>query len=511
MDHGPAAVNPPPALELQGLTKRYPGVVACDRVDLAIAPGTVHAVVGENGAGKSTLFSMAFGLVPPDAGTVRIGGALLGRGGPAEARALGLGMVHQHFLLVPTLSVTENVMLGREPGRRFLFDRAAADARVEGTAARWGLHVDPRARVGDLSVGEQQRVEIVRVLDTGARTIVLDEPTAVLTPAETDDLFRILRQLRDAGHAIVFISHRLPEVLAVADVITVLRAGRVVTTGPRAGATEASLAQAIVGRDLVPPPARTPARPGAALLELRGVSTAGERGALHGVALQVHAGEVVGVAGVDGNGQQALLRVVLGLERPCAGTVHLDGTDVTGESVAARRRAGLAYVSDDRLHEGLVPTLSLAENLLLSAPRADALTWRDWLRPAAWRVRATQELEAGEVRPPRADLPAGSLSGGNQQKLIMAREMGQAPRVLVLGQPTRGVDVGGIEFLHARVRAARAAGRAVLLVSADLNEILALADRVVVLYAGRLRGPVPIEQATPQRLGRLMTGGEDTA
>jgi len=219
----------------------------------------------------------------------------------------------------------------------------------------------------------------------------------------------------------------------------------------------------------------------------------------------------VGVAGVDGNGQQALLRTVLGLEHPRAGTVYLDGGDVTAQGVAARRRAGLAYVSDDRLHEGLVPALSLAENLLLSAPRADALTWRDWLRPAAWRARATQELAAGDVRPPQADLAAASLSGGNQQKLVMTREMGQSPRVLVLGQPTRGVDVGGIEFLHARVRAARAAGSAVLLVSADLNEILALADRVVVLYAGRLRSPVPIEAATPNRLGRLMTGGEDTA
>lgn len=510
MDHGPAAVNAPPALELQGLTKRYPGVVACDAVDLSIAAGTVHAVVGENGAGKSTLFSMAFGLVTPDAGTVRIGGTLLGRGGPAEARALGLGMVHQHFLLVPTLSVTDNVMLGREPGRGPWFDRAAAEARVEETAARWGLQIDPRARVDDLSVGEQQRVEIVRVLDTGARTIVLDEPTAVLTPSETDDLFRILRQLRDAGHAIVFISHRLPEVLAVADFITVLRAGRVVSTGPRAGATEASLAQAIVGRELAPPPVRTPARPGAVRLELRDVSTAGARGVLHDAALQVHAGEIVGVAGVDGNGQQALLRVVLGLERPRRGSVHLNGSDVTGQGVAARRRAGLAYVSDDRLHEGLVPALSLADNLLLSAPHADALTWRDWLRPAAWRRRATQELESGDVRPPRADLAAASLSGGNQQKLVMAREMGQDPGVLVLGQPTRGVDVGGIEFLHARVRAARDSGSAVLLVSADLNEILALADRVVVLYAGRVRGPVAIEAATPQRLGRLMTGAEDT-
>jgi simple sugar transport system ATP-binding protein len=501
----------PPALELAGITKRYPGVVACDGIDLRCGRGRVHAVVGENGAGKTTLFQIAAGLVTPDAGRVAIGGQPLRRGGAAQARRLGLGMVQQHFLLVPTLTVADNVVLGREPGRGPLYDRAGAAARVAATAARWGLRLDPGARVGDLSVGEQQRVEIVRVLDAGARVLVLDEPTAVLTPQETDDLLRILRALAATDHAVVLVSHRLQEVLAVADDITVLRAGRVVTTMPRAAASEADLASAIVGRPLAAPPPRRPAAPGDVVLELRDAATAGVRGALHGASLAVRSGEILGVAGVEGNGQHALLRAVLGIEPLVGGAVLLDGRDAGHLDVAARRRLGIAYVSDDRLGEGLVASFDLAENLLLAAPRADALGWRGWLHPARWRPRAAAELEAGGVRPSDPRLVAATLSGGNQQKLVLARELAATTRLLVLGQPTRGVDVGGIEFLHARIRAARDAGTAVLLVSADLSEILALADRVVVLFAGRLRGPLPIETATATALGRLMTGAEDAA
>ncbi len=500
-----------PALELAGITKRYPGVLACDAVDFRVEPGSVHALVGENGAGKSTLMSIACGLVAPDAGTVHIGGELLGRRGPARARALGLGMVHQHFLLVPTLSVADNVVLGREPGRLGAYDRAAAEARVRATALRYGFDLDPRARVGDLSVGEQQRVEIVRVLDTGARVVILDEPTAVLVPQETAELVRILRDLAAAGHAIVFISHRLPEVRAIADTITVLRGGRVVETLAARAASEANLARAIVGRALAAPVVARARSVAGAVLELTDVRTAGTRGALQGVSLTVRAGEIVGVAGVEGNGQQALLRSVLGLETPRSGSIRFAAHDVTHTGVAERRRRGMAYVSDDRLGEGLVPEMTLAENLLLSTPQSDALGWRGFLRPAAWRARAAAILDAAAVRPARADRDARTLSGGNQQKVVLGRELAGAPRLLVLGQPTRGVDVGGIEFLHAQILSARDAGAAVLLVSADLAEIRALADRVVVLYGGQLRGPLDIDAATPERLGRLMLGAEDVA
>jgi simple sugar transport system ATP-binding protein len=445
--------------------------------------------------------------VTPDAGRVRIDGQELGRGGVAAARRLGLGMVHQHFLLVPTLTVADNVVLGREPGSGPWYDRTAAASRVAATAARWGLHIDPHARTGDLTVGEQHRVEIIRVLDAGARVLVLDEPTAVLTPQETADLLRILRALAGDGHAIVFVSHRLPEVLAVADDITVLRAGRVVASVPRASATEAQLASSIVGRPLAAPPVRRAASPGDTVLELRAVSTAGARGALHDVSLAVRAGEIVGVAGVEGNGQRALLGAVLGLEGLAAGSVLICGRDVRTLDVAARRRLGVAYVSDDRLGEGLVADFDLAENLLLTAPRADALGRRGWLARRAWREDAARILDTGGVRPPAPALRAAALSGGNQQKLVLARELTASTRLLVLGQPTRGVDVGGIEFLHARIQAARDSGQAVLLVSADLAEILALADRVVVLFAGRLHGPFAAADATPERLGSFMTGG----
>jgi simple sugar transport system ATP-binding protein len=510
LDHGAAAVSSP-ALELRGIRKRYPGVLACDDIDLACESGRVHAVVGENGAGKSTLFNIAAGLVEPDAGVVRIGGVELGRGGAAAARRLGLGMVHQHFLLVPTLTVADNVVLGREPGRGPWYDRAAAAARANATARRWGLEIDVQARVADLTVGEQQRVEILRVLDAGARVLVLDEPTAVLSPPEIEAFLAILRALAAAGHAVILVSHRLPEVLAVADAITVLRAGRVVSRVERAAATEADLARAIVGRPLVPAAPRAAPAPGAAVLQLEDVVTGGKRGALRGVSLSVQSGEIVGVAGVEGNGQRALLQAILGLEPVVAGRIELLGRDVTTTSVRARRRAGVAYVSEDRLGEGLVPAFDLAENLLLSPVHADALDRRAWWRRRAWRRRAAAILAAGDVRPPDPARSAATLSGGNQQKLILAREVAAATRLLVLGQPTRGIDVGGIEFVQARIRAARAAGAAVLLVSCDLGEILALADRIVVLFAGRLRGPFAADAVTPELLGRFMTGGGEAA
>jgi len=420
-------------------------------------------------------------------------------------------MVHQHFMLVPTLTVAENVVLGREPRRGPWFDHRAAEAAVARTAERFGLALDPEAKVGDLSVGERQRVEIVKVLHGGARVLVLDEPTAVLTPQEVEDLFRILRELARADHAIVLISHRLPEVLDLADRITVLRKGRVVVTMPAAGASESELATQIVGRELRPPPARTRRPSDEVILRLVGLRTTGGRGALHGVDLEVRAGEILGVAGVEGNGQRSLVRAILGLEPVTGGCVELAGRDLAGLGTAARRAAGLGCVPEDRLGEGLVPDLHVDENLLLGDPYAPGFSRWGGFDPAPARRHAAALVADYEVQPPRVDMPASVLSGGNQQRLVLARELARKPRAILLAQPTRGVDVGGIEFIHARILEAADAGCAVLLVSADLAEILTLADRIAVLFAGRIAGRAAARDAEPGRLGLWMTGaGERT-
>jgi len=496
------------ALVLHDITKRYAAVVANDRVSLRVRRGTIHALVGENGAGKSTLAHVAYGLVLADSGTVTIEGRALGRGGPRAALGLGLGLVHQHFMLVPTLTVAENVSLGYEPHRGAWLDRAVMAARVRDAAHTLGFELDPDARAGDLSVGEQQRVEIVRALARGARTLVLDEPTAVLTAQEVDDLFRVLRAWVARGHAVVLVSHRLSEVRALADTITVMRAGRVVAERAAGQADAAELAELIVGRRMAALE-RRPGKPGAVALALEDVHTAGERDALRGVSLTVRAGEIVGVAGVLGNGQQGLVRAVVGLESTVQGAVRFDGEDVAALGVSARRARGLAYVPEDRLEEGLVPDLSLAENLLLAGRAPEFDPWGR-LDRARLQVRASASLAEYDVRPRDATLPARALSGGNQQRLILARELGRMPRWLVLAQPTRGVDVGGAAFLHARILAARDAGAAVLLVSADLDEILLLADRIVVLYAGRVADTLDAAGADARRLGVLMTGGART-
>ena len=496
------------ALELHDITKRYAAVVANDRVSLRVRRGTIHALVGENGAGKSTLAHVAYGLVHPDHGTVTIEGRALGSGGPRAALALGLGLVHQHFMLVPTLTVAENVSLGHEPHRGVWLDRDAMAARVRDAARILGFELDPGARAGDLSVGEQQRVEIVRALARGARTLILDEPTSVLAAQEVEDLFRVLRDWVAQGHAVVLVSHRLSEVRALADTITILRAGRVVAARAAGDASEAELAELIVGHR-VAAVERRPGKPGAVALALEDVHTAGERDALHGVSLAVRSGEIVGVAGVLGNGQQGLVRAVVGLEVVTRGAVRFDGEDVAALDVAARRARGLAYVPEDRLEEGLVLELSLAENLLLVGGAPEFHRWGGLDRSRLLQ-RAAASLDEYDVRPRDATLPARALSGGNQQRWVLARELARHPRWLVLAQPTRGVDVGGAAFLHGRILAARDAGAAVLLVSADLDEILFLADRVVVLYAGRIADTLDAAGADARRLGVLMTGGART-
>ncbi len=500
-----------PALELERITKRFPGVAACDGVDLAVRPGSIHALVGENGAGKTTLLRIAYGEIRPDAGTVRIQGEALGTGGPARAIALGLGMVHQHFMLVPTLTVNENVVLGAEPRRGPWLDRRAASATVRTTAERFGLRVDPEARVGDLGVGEQQRVEILKVLSRGARVLILDEPTAVLAPREVQDLFAILRRLARDGHAIVLVLHRLQEVLDIADTVTVLRDGRVVTSVAAKDADVAGLARLVVGRELPALPGRRPSAAGECVLRCTDLVTAGDRAPLRGVSFEVRGGEILGVAGVEGNGQTALARALLGLEALRSGGIFLHGEEIAQRGTAARRALGMAYVPADRLLEGLVPELRVDENCILGRQRDRLLGRGPWLRRRHVLSFAAALLQRFGVRPASPELPAAVLSGGTQQRLVLGRELGSETALLVLAQPSRGVDVGGIAFLHARIQEARDAGTTVLLISSDLNEIMSLADRVLVLFRGRIAGACAAAEATPTQLGLWMTGTTEAA
>jgi simple sugar transport system ATP-binding protein len=494
---------PEPALELQHISRSFPGVLANDDVSLRVQPGTVHGLVGENGTGKTTLMRIAYGLLRPDQGSVRIDGRELGRGGPARAIELGLGMVHQHFMLVPTLSVAENVVLGQEPRQGPWLDRRRSRQWVQDTAQRFGLHVRADALVETLSVGEQQRVEILKVLLRGARVLILDEPTAVLTPQEVDELFAILRRLVQEGHAVLLISHRLSEVLRLADTITVMRRGRVVGEVPGHTADRNKLARLMVGRDLEPVH-RPPARQGDVVLELHHVETDGAHDRLRGVDLQLRSGEILGIAGVDGNGQTALAEAILGLTST-RGRILLDGEELQG-STAARRAAGMGYVPSDRLREAVIPAFSVAENLLLGRQHEPSFGHGPFLDLRATTRMAEAAMAAFEVQPANGRPPVSTLSGGNQQRLVLARELGRNPRVLLLAQPTRGVDVGGIDFIHRRILAARAEGKAVLLISADLDEVMELADRIAVLFEGRIVGEVDAAQADAQTLGLWMTG-----
>ena len=499
-----------PIATLRGVTKRYGALLANDQVDFSLWPGEVHALVGENGAGKSTLMKILCGLVRPDAGSVQIGG-VQPRPGVRGALELGVGMVHQHFMLVDTLTVAENLVLGQEPLRHGLLDRGAARVALRALATSSGLAADPDALVGDLTVGERQRVEILKVLHRGVRVLVLDEPTAVLVPAEAAALCAMLRRWADAGRAVVLVSHRLDEVLGCADRVTVLRQGRHVTTLPAGDTDAAALARLMVGREVRPPRAEARVVPPEApvLLAARGLSAdrAGRR-VLQEVSFELHAGEILGVAGVLGNGQTELLEVLAGTRAPCAGHLELRGRDVTALSVAARIRAGLGRVPEDRFAEGLVRELSVAENLLLGRQAA----WGGWRGLDLGRIgrNAALQIQRCDLRPPDPAAPAGALSGGNAQKLVLARELAPEPWgepcCLLAGQPTRGVDVGAVEAIHLRLRAARDRGAGILLVSADLTELLALSDRIAVMFRGRIVAVFPAAEASAARLGECMAG-----
>jgi simple sugar transport system ATP-binding protein len=498
------------ALELRGIVKRFGAITANDGIDLQLRRGEIHALLGENGAGKSTLMNVVYGMLRPDEGEIRIDGEAVSIGSPSDAMAHGVGMVFQHFMLIPVMTAAENLVLGAEPRRRGLLDLAAARRRVVELSERYGLDVDPDARVEQLSVGQQQRLEILRALDRGARILVLDEPTAVLTAQETAELVAVLRGLRERGTSIVFISHKLREVLDVADRVTVLRRGRSVQTLETAGADEPTLARLMVGRDVVLHVEKEVSAPGGPVLEIDDLHVPDERGlaAVDGVTLQVRGGEIVAVAGIDGNGQSQLIEAICGLRHATSGRVRVGGRDITNCTPRQSRAAGVGHIAEDRHHRGLVLDFSIAENLALDDYRQAATL--GLMSPRRLVEAARRRIDEFDVRGGSPDTPARSLSGGNQQKVVIAREISGNPDALIAAQPTRGLDVGAIEFVHRRLLAERAEGRAILLFSLELDEVRSLADRILVIYDGRIVGELA-PTASDEELGLLMTGGDRTA
>jgi simple sugar transport system ATP-binding protein len=499
---------PAPLLELKGITKRFPGVVANDGVNFELAKGEVHALLGENGAGKSTLMNILYGLYHPDEGEMRLGGKPITISSPREAIDHGIGMVHQHFMLIPVMTVAENIVLAMEPRKGPFLDIDEAEERVREISERFGLAVRPDARIESISVGMQQRVEILKALYRGAEILILDEPTAVLTPQEADELFEIIRSLQGEGKSIIFITHKLGEVLQIADRITVLRRGKTIETVPRKGATEEGLARLMVGREVLLRVDKKPAEPGKSALRVENLAVFDERGleAVRGVSFDVKAGEIVGVAGVDGNGQTELVEALAGLRKVANGRIDVAGEDVTGSGCRECLDAGLGHIPEDRQRRGLILDFSLAENLALHNYRLEPDSKWGWLYPKRLVARARGLLSEFDVRGGGPQTHASSLSGGNQQKVVVAREVSRNPSVLVAAQPTRGLDVGAIEFVHRRLVQERDEGRAILLVSFELDEILSLSDRILVIYEGRIVGEYGPD-VSEEELGIAMLGG----
>jgi len=506
----------PPVLELQGITKRFPGVLANDHIDLTLHEGEVLGLLGENGAGKSTLMNVLYGLYAQDEGDIYIRGEKVDIQGPNDAIDLGIGMVHQHFMLVPVLTVAENVMLGMESIKNGVFlDRKDAADRIREISERYGLGVDPEALVGELPVGLQQRVEIIKLLYRNADILILDEPTAVLTPQEVEGLFEVIGSLVSQGKSVIFISHKLKEVLTLSDRIAVLRSGKMVGTADPKTSTERDLASLMVGREVILTVPKEPAEPEEPILKVEGLQVMGDRGgmAVKNISFEVKAGEIVGVAGVQGNGQTELVEVLTGLREAEGGTVQLLGQDVTNATPRVITETGSAHIPEDRQRDGLVLGYPIADNLILNTYYLPPIARGMVMQTEPITDRAQMLVEEYDVRTPSIMTPVGNLSGGNQQKVIVARELSRDVKLVIASQPTRGLDVGSIEYIHSQLVRKRDEGAAVFLVSAELDEVLSLADRIVVMFEGEIMGVMPVEEATKEEIGLLMAGihAEDEA
>ena len=497
------------SVELRGITKSFGSLVANDHIDLKVSDGQIHAILGENGAGKSTLMNILYGLLAPDSGEIFVDGKPVTINEPSDALASGIGMVHQHFMLVPVFSVWENVVLGVEPvSGPGILNRKEARTEVREISQRYGLAVDPDALVEDLPVGIQQRVEIIKVLLRGAKILVFDEPTAVLTPQEVEEFFGIVAELKGRGATIIFITHKLKEALAIADDITVLRGGKVAGHADPATATPELLASMMVGRDIDLVVDKTAASPGEEVLTLRGVHMIDDygRALLNHVDLTVRAGEIVGVAGIQGNGQTELVEAITGLLPLADGTVEFLGTDITSFSPRKRHEAGIAHVPEDRNHMGMVGSFSVAENLVLDSYYAPPFSRRGVMDGGAIRQSAETLVHDFDVRPPLIDNTGDALSGGNAQKMIVAREFSRDVPLVICAQPTRGIDVGSIEYIHEQIVRKRDEGKAILIVSTELDEIFALSDRIVVMYDGRIVAEKQASETSPTEIGLYMAG-----
>jgi simple sugar transport system ATP-binding protein len=500
------------AVEMHHISKQFPLVLANDDVTFTVQQGEIHALVGENGAGKSTLMNILYGLLRSDSGTMSENGKTVQFSGPGDAIAHGIGMVHQHFMLTPPLTVAENVVLGQEPSQKGFVDIARANQIVQELSDQYGLKVDPAAKVETLSVGIEQRIEIIKVLYRGAEILILDEPTAVLIPQEVDELFEILRSLKDQGKTIIFITHKLQEVMAVSDAVTVMRRGKVVGTVRTEHTTRQEIATMMVGRQVLFRVERTQAEPGEVVLTVKDLNAIDnkELPALRGISFNVREGEILGIAGVEGNGQTELVEVLTGLRKAQSGAVELNGQVITNYSPRLIRERGTGHIPEDRQRRGLVLDFTVAQNMVLGIHYRQPFVRHlglDVINFGPIRAKAQRLLKEFDIRPPDQENLAGNLSGGNQQKVIVAREFDQNPKLLVAAQPTRGIDVGSIEFIHQRLLQARNQGKAVLLISADLEEILSISDRIAVMYEGQIVGILDPEEATEARLGLMMTGG----
>lgn len=496
-------------LEMRDIVKRFPGVLANNHVSFEVRAGEIHALLGENGAGKSTLMKVLYGLYQPEAGEILINKQAVRITSPADAIARGIGMIHQHFMLVPSLTVAENVALGLPSSRGLLLDLDQVAGRIRDLSRTYGLRVDPERPVWQLSVGEQQRVEIIKALYRHAALLVLDEPTAVLTPQECDEMFVILRQMAERGHALIFITHKLHEVISISDRVTVLRDGQVVKTVPTQGITREELARLMVGREVLLHVERPEAEIGETRLVLEDIWVESDKPgvmALQGVNLEVHSGEILGIAGVSGNGQRELAEVIAGLRKPTRGSVRLEGVDVTRWSPEQLLDRGLSYIPEERMRDGAIRDFSVAENLILRDHSKTLYTDGPFLNFRRIGERAKQLLSDFNVKTPSQETPLKHLSGGNIQKLILARELSRDPRVLIAAQPTRGVDIGATEYIHHTLIEQRQRGTATLLISEDLDEIQNLSDRIAVICDGRIMGIVDGDSAGAQTLGLMMAG-----